>query len=97
MRFVHLVRGAWSQVGPKDLPGHTGLRGVGLRQAPACPSLLPMPCRRLAVKDAAGAAQRSKILDGEGHGHTLRRAARLQQLAVCAELGVQSQPPVLIL
>ena len=35
-----------------------------------------MPCQRLAVKDAAGAAQRSKILYGEGHGHTLSRAAR---------------------
>jgi hypothetical protein len=36
-----------------------------------------MPCQRLAVKDAAGAAQRSKILDGEWHGYTLSRAARL--------------------
>ena len=35
-----------------------------------------MPCQRLAVKDAAGAAQRAKLLDGEGHGHTLSRAAR---------------------
>ena len=43
----------------------------------ACRSLLPMPCQRLAVKDAEGVAQRSKILDGEGHGHTLSRAARL--------------------
>jgi hypothetical protein len=41
-----------------------------------------MPCQRLAVKDAEGAAQRSKILDGEGHGHTLRRAARLQHGAL---------------
>jgi hypothetical protein len=35
-----------------------------------------MPCRRLAVKDAEGAAQRAKLLDGEGHGHILSRAAR---------------------
>jgi hypothetical protein len=28
-----------------------------------------MPCRRLAVKDAGGAAQRAKLLDGEWHGH----------------------------
>jgi hypothetical protein len=47
-----------------------------LRQAPCLPLNLPMPCRRLAVKDAEGAAQRAKLLDGEGHGHTLRRAAR---------------------
>jgi len=40
------------------------------------PLHLPMPCPRLAVKDAAGAAQRSKILDSEWHGHTLSRAAR---------------------
>jgi hypothetical protein len=33
-----------------------------------------MPCQRLAVKDAAGAAKRSKILDGEWHGDTLSRA-----------------------
>jgi len=33
----------------------------------------------MAVKDARSrAAQRSKILDGEGHGHTLSRAARPQ-------------------
>ena len=35
-----------------------------------------MPCQRLAVKDAEGAAQRAKLLDGEGHGHNLSRAAR---------------------
>ena len=35
-----------------------------------------MPCQRLAVKDAEGAAERAKLLDGEGHGHTLSRAAR---------------------
>jgi hypothetical protein len=40
------------------------------------PLHLPMPCQRLAVKDAAGAAQRSKILDSEWHGYTLSRAAR---------------------
>jgi len=33
---------------------------------------------RLAVKDAEGAAQRAKLLDREGHGHTLSRAARRQ-------------------
>jgi|SRR5271165_345571 len=38
-----------------------GLRGVGLRQAPCLPLQLPMPCRRLAVKDAEGAAERSKM------------------------------------
>lgn len=36
--------------------GYLGLRGVGLRQAPGLPLYLPMPCRRLAVKDAEGAA-----------------------------------------
>jgi hypothetical protein len=55
---------------------HKGLCGVPLRQAPCLPLHLPMPCQRLAVKDAVGAAQRSKILDGEGHGHTLSRAAQ---------------------
>jgi hypothetical protein len=35
-----------------------------------------MPCQRLAVKDAEGAAQRAKLLDGEGHGHNLSRVAR---------------------
>jgi hypothetical protein len=47
-----------------------------LRQAPDLPLNLPMPCQRLAVKDAAGAAQRAKLLDREGHGHTVSRAAR---------------------
>jgi len=41
-----------------------------------------MPCQRLAVKDAEGAAQRAKLLDGEGHGHTLSRVARPPALAI---------------
>ena len=55
-----------------------------------------MPCRRLAVKDAEGAAQRSKILDGEGHGHTLSRAARHLQLGVWTEFSFEPGRPVLV-
>src|SRR5216683_4160734 len=61
---------------PELTPGLYRVARRMLRQAPGLPLHLPMPCQRLAVKDAEGAAQRSKILDGEGHGHTLSRAAR---------------------
>jgi hypothetical protein len=50
-----------------------------------------MPCRRLAVRDAEGAAQRSKILDGEGHGHTLSRAARPPAPAIVANASRRHQ------
>jgi len=36
----------------------------------------PMPCRWLAVKDAEGAAARSKILKGDGTAISSGRAAR---------------------
>ena len=71
----HAVR-----VGPpvRRLAGSCTLEGcAAASEAGTClPLHLPMPCQSLAVKDAAGAAQRSKILDGEWHGYTLSRAAR---------------------
>jgi|SRR6516165_9181676 hypothetical protein len=65
----HAVR-----VGPavRQVAGSRTLEGCAApAEAGTClPLHLPMPCQRLAVKDAAGAGQRSKILDGEWHGHT---------------------------
>jgi hypothetical protein len=58
-----------------------------------------MPCQRLAVKDAEGAAQRAKLLDGEGHGHTLSprspapAAARPSRLADRPEFSVEPRWP----
>ena len=71
-------RGVWHACGTEILPRSDLSRAARrpLRQAPRLPLHLPRPCRRLAVKDAEGAAQRSKILDGEGHGHNLSCAAR---------------------
>jgi len=64
--------------GPKLVRRSEPLEGCAASpEAGSClPRHLPMPCQRLSVKDAEGAAQRSKILDGEGHGHNLSRAAR---------------------
>ena len=61
-----------------DLPSSRTLQGCAAdSEAGYClPFHLLMLCQRLAVKVAEGAAQRSKILDGERHGHNLSRAAR---------------------